>query len=62
MQKSIITLLNGFGALCALIGFCVFIGAGRNADLGCPMLTNVIPFLMKGVAMMFLGILLANWK
>ena len=61
MKKSITTILNGFGAICALIGFCVFIGAGRNADLGYSM-ANVMPYLMKGVAMLFLGIILANWE
>lgn len=61
MKQTIRIFLNGFGAICALIGFCIFVGAGRNADLGYSMV-NVIPYLMKGATMLFLGIFLANWE
>lgn len=62
MKKTTINILNGFGALCALIGFCVFIGAGSASDLGASMATEVVPLLFKGAVIIFLGILLAAWE
>ena len=62
MKHTIRIFLNGFGTLCALVGLCVFIGAGRASDLGANMATEVVPLLIKGALILFLGILLAAWE
>ena len=62
MRQTLNTFLHGFGALFALIGFCVFIGAGGNCDLGRDMATEVMPLLIKGMLLVFGGIFLTWWR
>lgn len=61
MKKTITNIVNGIGMMAIMIGFIVFVGAGGNSDLGKPM-TDVYPYLIKGAAMMFIGIIMGWWK
>ena len=62
MKHTINTIINGFGVLFALVGFCVFIGAGRASDLDADMIAQVVPMLIKGCALLFGGLFLSGWK
>ena len=62
MKQTFNTAIHGFGVLCILIGFCVYIGAGRASDLGASMATEVMPMLIKGAALLFGGLFLSGWK
>ena len=62
MKQTINTIINGFGVLVALVGFCVFIGAGRASDLDADMIAQVVPMLIKGCALLFGGLFLSGWK
>lgn len=62
MKQTFNTVINGVGVMFILVGFCVFVGAGGNADLGADMATEIMPFLIKGMILLFGGIFLASWK
>lgn len=62
MKHAIRTTFYGFGVICIMIGFCVLVGAGGNADLGGSMATEVVPYIMKGAAIMFGGLFLCWWN
>lgn len=62
MKQTFNTIINGFGVLCILIGFCVYIGAGRASDLDADMIAQVIPMLIKGCLLMFGGLFLSWWR
>lgn len=62
MKQTISIIIHGFGAMCILIGFCVFIGAGGASDLGANMATEVMPMLTKGALILFGGIFLSGWR
>lgn len=62
MKHAFNTIINGLGVLFALVGFCVYIGAGRASDLDANMISQVIPMLIKGALLLFGGLFLAGWR
>lgn len=62
MRQSINKIIHGFGYLFIMVGFCVFVGAGGNCDIDAAMLTEVVPYLCKGMALLFGGIFLTWWR
>lgn len=61
MKQTLNTIINGFGYLCIMLGFVVFIGAGGASDLGANM-AFVFSGLWKGMAVLFIGLVMAGWK
>lgn len=62
MKQTINTIIHGFGVLCIMVGFCVYVGAGGASDFGADMATEVMPMLMKGCALLFGGLFLSWWR
>lgn len=62
MKHAFNTIINGLGVLFALVGFCVYIGAGRASDLDADMIAQVIPMLIKGAVLLFGGLFLSWWR
>ena len=62
MKHAFNNIINGLGVLFAMVGFCVYIGAGRASDLDANMVTQVVPMLIKGALLLFGGLVLAGWR
>ena len=62
MKHAFNNIINGLGVLFALVGFCVYIGAGRASDVDANMVTQVVPMLIKGALLLFGGLFLAAWR
>ena len=61
MKQTLNTIINGFGYMCIMLGFVVFVGAGGASDLGANM-AFVFSGLWKGIAILFIGLGLAGWR
>lgn len=59
-MRTMKTIFNGIGYIAIMLGFVICVGAGGNSDIGLPM-SQVMPFLFKGLAMLLLGAILAGW-
>ena len=62
MKHAFNNIINGLGVLFAMVGFCVYIGAGRASDLDANMVTQVVPMLIKGALLLFGGLFLSWWR